>query len=159
MITCVRSTCRSPATAGLAIDPPRREAWLVEWHADAFLLSPVCERHADALTVPAGWLLHDDRQPTHGLFAERSVAAASGQGTVTRLDHRRARRERVVEEPTLFATDETTGDDATGDRAGDTLRNPGGDWIGDPDERHTELLDVDERTPLLARAFRASQAS
>ena len=161
----MRPHCPNRVAAGLAINPPRQEAWLLPWPDDPYLISPICDEHAEALTVPAGWLLHDERDGASALFAERSVAATE-PATVTRLDHRRARREVEAEELTLFDTSpaDSASDDV--DRADDTVEpvttdqhNAGAEWIGEPDERHTELLDVDDKTPLLARAFRASQAS
>ena len=165
VISCVRTQCQSPVAAGLAVNPPRREAWLIPWPEDPFLITPICDDHAESITVPSGWLLHDEREGATSLFAERSFAA-NETATVTRLDHRRARRALDVEELTLFALpasepmpatlegiDEENQQDAA---AQDHTANQ---WIGEPGERHTELLDVDEKTPLLARAFRASQAS
>jgi hypothetical protein len=145
--------------------------WLIDWPIDPILISPICSKHAEALSVPAGWLLHDDRDGESSLFAERSVAAADSTGstraTVARLDHRRAQRDCVVEELQLFEVPESDETAVAADRSpaqcnAETAglgHNPGAEWIGEPEERSNELLEVDAATPLLARAFRASQAS
>ncbi len=151
-------------SAGLAIDSPRCEAWLIEWPDDPFLISPICKKHADTLSVPPGWLIHDERDGETSLFADRSVArAATTRATVAHLDERRARREAATEELTLFETPvHENPDDSGRNSASDDQteqHNIGAEWIGDPDERHSDMLDVDATTPLLERAFRASQAS
>ena len=61
---CMRSDCQQTATAQLTYDYARQAVWLVpltndvepgEW--------PMCTRHANALNVPRGWEIHDDREP------------------------------------------------------------------------------------------------
>ncbi len=202
----MRTLCHETADAALAIDPPRREAWLIDLADEPEFVSPICARHADLMSVPAGWLLHDERDGASALFAKRCIAerpdaerraaltattspAEDEEATVTRLDHRRARLQRILEEPTLFEPGHpgTRGHDseaadipAASGTTDDTMppgandhspdadvssddtaakHNAGAEWIGEPDDRHNDLLDVDGSTPLLARAFRSSQAS
>lgn len=146
---------------GLAIDAPSGEVWLIDWPEDAVLLSPMCSHHADALTVPAGWLLHDNRGDTNpALFADRSVARAKPIAMVTALAPQRAKGHEVVESQTLF--DETLGAETDVDPnslAASSTRPRNRGLIGKPEDRHSKMLDVDNSTPLLERAFRSSQAS
>ena len=67
-MTCVR--CSSNSTSCLTYAYERREAWLVD--SEGSILPgtryPLCTTHADRVTPPLGWILHDRRsQPT--LFA------------------------------------------------------------------------------------------
>jgi len=163
MIMCVRTECSDPASAGLAVDSARREAWLIELPDDATLMIPVCSAHADVLSVPAGWMIHDNRDDAgSALFADRSVPEAPARATVTRLDHRRARRSTKLEEPTLFGSNTTPTDSEIESQTPEEEPPSQSDddaWTGRAGAHHSEMLDVDDATPLLARAFRSSQAS
>jgi hypothetical protein len=67
-MTCVRCSSRSTSCLTYAYD--RREAWLVDsgGSVDPGTRYPLCTKHADRVTPPQGWVLHDRRsQPT--LFA------------------------------------------------------------------------------------------
>ena len=58
---CNRSACGDTAAASLSFDYEARAAWLIDAaqpHPATYLL---CQRHADALSVPIGWTLHDNR--------------------------------------------------------------------------------------------------
>jgi len=163
MVMCVRTQCPDPTTVGLAVDSRRREAWLVDLPEDATLLIPVCTAHADALSVPVGWMIHDNRGSVgSALFADRSVPEAPAKATVTRLDHRRARRSTKIDEPTLFGADKTSPE--TDADSPNTNNDPPAEsddeaWTGRSAAQQNEMLEVDDATPMLARAFRASQAS
>lgn len=67
-MTCVR--CSSNSTSCLTYAYERREAWLVDSKGSPApgTRYPLCTVHADRVTPPVGWVLHDRRsQPT--LFA------------------------------------------------------------------------------------------
>ncbi|MEN8113744.1 MAG: DUF3499 family protein [Actinomycetota bacterium] len=64
-MTCVRCSALSTSCLSYAYD--RREAWLVdrEGPLDEGTRYPLCTAHADRVTPPVGWILHDRRsQPT-----------------------------------------------------------------------------------------------
>ncbi len=68
-MTCVR--CSSHPTSCLTYAYERREAWLVDSEGSVApgTRYPLCTTHADRVTPPVGWVLHDRRsQPT--LFAQ-----------------------------------------------------------------------------------------
>jgi len=162
MVTCARTECSDLASVGLAVDSIRREAWLVDLPDDATLMIPICTTHADALSVPAGWMIHDNRDDAgSALFADRSVAEAPAKATVTRLDHRRARRSTKLEEPTLFGSNAAPTDSDIESQTPEEEPPSRTDdaWTGHAGTHPSELLEVDDATPLLARAFRSSQAS
>ncbi len=64
---CSRPLCSAAARAGFSFDPRN----LVVWVHDVFDLGPqgqpLCDEHAAALTVPAGWTLEDRRIDTRSL--------------------------------------------------------------------------------------------
>lgn len=67
-MTCVR--CSSIPTSSLTYAYERREAWLVDCgnSEEPGTRYPLCTNHANRVTAPVGWVLHDRRsQPT--LFA------------------------------------------------------------------------------------------
>jgi hypothetical protein len=64
-MTCVR--CSSIPTSSLTYAYERREAWLVDHEGSALTGTryALCTVHADRVTAPVGWVLHDRRsQPT-----------------------------------------------------------------------------------------------
>lgn len=64
-MTCVRCSARSTSCLSYAYD--RREAWLYDSGGanDEGTRYPLCTAHADRVTPPVGWVLHDRRaQPT-----------------------------------------------------------------------------------------------
>lgn len=165
MVRCARGTCSREAVAGLGYDPVARSIWLVDLPGDDHQVLALCAGHADNLTVPHGWDSHDERsgEPRFWSFApsveaELEVAAASPP---TRIDHARARREIVVEELELFgssggeadasSTDDGASEDAPIEVGARGSLIPGVDAVAETAELH-----VDDGTPLLARAFRAS---
>lgn len=68
--TCVR--CPTPPIATLTYAYDRREAWLfdAETGRPRGTSYPMCGSHADRVTTPIGWVLHDRRSPS----AEADVA-------------------------------------------------------------------------------------
>ncbi len=61
MVTCVR--CPTPPSATLTYAYERREAWLFDAPEEQQngTSYPMCDAHADAVTIPIGWVLHDRR--------------------------------------------------------------------------------------------------
>lgn len=59
---CARPGCGAPATATLRFQSTAREAWLVVIDEDAPRAEgDLCARHAEALVLPRGWTLRDER--------------------------------------------------------------------------------------------------
>ena len=59
---CARPGCGSAATATLRFQPTLRQAWLVDLDENAARTQgDLCRRHAEALVLPRGWELHDER--------------------------------------------------------------------------------------------------
>lgn len=60
--SCARPACAAPAAATLAYDYAGQTVWVdplaVESHP---MTHDLCGRHADTLSVPRGWQLHDRR--------------------------------------------------------------------------------------------------
>ncbi len=61
---CGRVGCGEPAVSVLLIAPLEASAWLVTpKHPSALEGVPLCEGHADRISVPFGWNLTDERPP------------------------------------------------------------------------------------------------
>jgi hypothetical protein len=74
--TCARPTCAEPAQATLDYDYANRTVWLSSLTGEATPRAhDLCDRHADSLSVPRGWVLHDDRENAAGMFAPSEVAS------------------------------------------------------------------------------------
>jgi hypothetical protein len=59
---CARPGCGAPATATLRFQSTAREAWLVAIDQDAPRAEgDLCTPHAEALVLPRGWTLRDER--------------------------------------------------------------------------------------------------
>ncbi len=60
---CVR--CSAPPSAVLSYAYDVREAWLVDFAGERIDGTgyPLCVTHADRITPPLGWVLHDRRVP------------------------------------------------------------------------------------------------
>jgi hypothetical protein len=170
MARCARGTCGREAVAGLGYDPVHRAVWLIDLPGDEQQVLALCGAHADNLTVPDGWFSQDDRTGAPRLWSLGPVEP--GSGTVTRparLDHARARRQTDVEVLELFAEEsvgepspaETGDEDPTVviDESSDAGIDLGARSVLIPGASAVEAdgLEVDESTPLLARAFRASR--
>jgi hypothetical protein len=62
MAACTR--CPTTATALLTFAYAARESWLADLESrPAPAGIALCDRHADAITPPVGWVLHDRRAP------------------------------------------------------------------------------------------------
>ena len=119
----------------------------------------LCQRHADGLTVPAGWVIDDRRDPTWRLFRPGPDEIASAEATpdnadspATRLRQRGRRgaskRNAQIELPGVTPSDGAE----PGPEAGDAA-----DGRGAPTNRADDDRVVQRRRPtpgsLLGRAF------
>ncbi|NOX29707.1 MAG: DUF3499 family protein [Actinobacteria bacterium] len=151
---CVRLGCLEAAVAGIALDPEHQRVWIVDIPADDPRYIGMCHSHTDLLTVPVGWSTIDERCAQIALFGLASPRAGSN-----RHQHRVQRRRPAPQRdprtsPRLF--DDEPADPIPVEQEPAATSEP---WIGKPERRHNPLLDTDEESPLLARAFRASRAS
>jgi hypothetical protein len=177
---CARAGCGAPASVTLRFQPTQRQAWLVELDEhSARTQGDLCNRHADALVLPRGWELHDERAPSRtpaavGDAAEPASASKNGDGKGTRrvrvprkaatTDGPRAPAPLPGLEP---ATDESAesaesdgSDEKLDDEAGDRATNSAATvqfGTGDDDVEEALGAILDARTPLLQRAFRNSK--
>lgn len=140
--------------------------WIVDLPAGDPRYIGVCRTHTELLTVPEGWTITEERHAQAALFEVASprrvrrtpaqrVAAATG--SLAHLDHRRP-----ADSPAplqLFEAEADAEDPTEPAREIVAEPTPDSSWVGDAQHRHTELHDVDEESPLLQRAFRASRAS
>jgi hypothetical protein len=58
---CNRTGCGAPATASLSFAYEEQAAWLVDATEPHPATYGLCAHHADALRVPVGWTLRDER--------------------------------------------------------------------------------------------------
>jgi Protein of unknown function (DUF3499) len=166
---CARAGCGAPASVTLRFQPTQRQAWLVELDEhSARTQGDLCNRHADALVLPRGWELHDERAPSRtpelGDATDATTAAQNGNGKATR-------RVRVPRK--AAPTDDTHGpaplpglepaaasDETTADGSGEPATNGAATvrfGAGDDDVEEALGAILDARTPLLQRAFRNSK--
>lgn len=61
MRLCGRPGCDEPATATFTFNSRLQTAWLDHFGETPASAGHVCQRHADTLTPPRGWELHDRR--------------------------------------------------------------------------------------------------
>jgi hypothetical protein len=71
---CNRSDCGEPAAATLSFDYEQRAAWLGDITQPHPATYALCRRHADGLSVPKGWTLHDTRAAGDGSGAEAQAS-------------------------------------------------------------------------------------
>ncbi len=89
---CGRVGCGEPTASVLLIAPQETEAWLVAPnHPSALDGVPLCEVHADRISVPFGWNLTDDRPPKRR--GRRKKAAARPARKVQPADKKQPARE------------------------------------------------------------------
>jgi hypothetical protein len=73
---CARPGCNAEANATLTYDYGNGAAWVDRLSDEPHPMThDMCERHADALSVPRGWRL-EDRRVVEPLFRERSYLAS-----------------------------------------------------------------------------------
>lgn len=97
MRSCRKTACRWPAAASLSFRYATKEVWLLDLSAEADpSLYDLCPHHADALTVPQGWVRVDQRSsaevPVEPAASDRVPASspapayAPGGGPASRYD-------------------------------------------------------------------------
>ena len=67
MRSCTKMGCRWPAAATLSYRYTTAEVWLSDLAEDHPSTHDLCPHHADALRVPRGWTLVDDRCPAEAV--------------------------------------------------------------------------------------------
>ena len=73
---CARPTCSTQAVVTLSYDYTGRNVWLDDLaEADDPANHDLCERHAERVTAPQGWSLHDRRIVTPVWLAVDSRAS------------------------------------------------------------------------------------
>jgi hypothetical protein len=111
---CERPGCAEPAAVAFGFDPARQLVWLAALDAvSTTSAGALCRRHADAMVVPRGWWLDDQRVQVPTLFRpgddpEPVVAADPGAEAPTppaKPKRRRADRPKV-EQPPLASGEE-----------------------------------------------------
>jgi Protein of unknown function (DUF3499) len=147
---CARPGCGAPATATLRFQSTQRQAWLVELDENAARTQgDLCPRHAAALVLPRGWVLHDERAPVgwspvaNGTTAE-NVETREGTEPIAEPVSDPAPVPEPEPEPAASAEPAPRGVPAQ--------FGPNDDDDSDVEEALGEILDA--RTPLLQRAFR-----
>lgn len=160
-LSCSRIGCDSVAVASFSFDALNQLAWLdtvVEARGAGFL----CQHHAERLTPPLGWSLLDRRSPEPKLFVAPAARSAAPTAAKPERAPKRTRASRARHPKNPPAGDqETHGLPAPEPAAGAATV---GDELpfDDPppmptvwSPRNLPALDedIDDRTPLLARAF------
>jgi Protein of unknown function (DUF3499) len=166
---CARAGCATPAVTTLRFEPTLRQAWLVDLdEAAARTQGDLCHRHAEALVLPRGWKLHDERSDRESSPAEPPATLVTKSSRRTRVRARPAATEPEVEpvepvEPVeiepVVAPDQLPGLEPAAARNGNGSV-PAQFGANDSDEEvDTAALNavLDARTPLLQRAFRNAQ--
>ena len=168
---CDRLGCRESATAALLMAPQDTEAWLIDPDHDA---APdgvgLCEIHADRITVPFGWSFSDERSLTktskkrrtkRTVVAKPSKSTGSESSVKSPLSPKtqKASKPKTSKVPVSkskpVAESKKPGKTSTESTAAKSSEDDtqGAFWAGD-----VENL-PGESTPLLKRAFRATQDS
>lgn len=86
-LACARLGCTERAHTVLVFEPGSAAAWLmhaVEAHRTQGIL--LCRTHADVITVPLGWNLVDERDPTWEPVVSTSSGGADPDPVATALD-------------------------------------------------------------------------
>jgi hypothetical protein len=66
--TCAKPGCNVSASATLTYDYSARTAWVELLDSEAHPMRyDLCTDHADALRVPRGWVLRDERADAHAI--------------------------------------------------------------------------------------------
>jgi hypothetical protein len=164
-LTCSRIGCDAPAVASFSFDALNQLAWLdtvVEARGAGFL----CQVHAERLTPPRGWSLLDRRSPEPKLFVAPEVIPEASAGSrrepkrESKRDPKRSRAVRARHAKSAAAADaaESPAPPSTTKRSSDEPELPFDAPPPPPatwSPRNLPALDedIDDRTPLLARAF------
>ena len=66
--TCAKPSCSVSASSTLTYDYGAQTVWLERLNPEAHPMRyDLCTDHADALRVPRGWVLRDERAPAHAI--------------------------------------------------------------------------------------------
>lgn len=154
---CVRPDCDLPAAARLSAAFGDGVGWLCD--IDGSEVSPhdylLCARHADSLTLPRSWELHDQRSRRIASFP--TPARSSTPEPISAPE--------PVDEPaTPVQQDQAEAGSEPDRRPLSVTPDPGDDRSDAPPTRSAEAPaaaydpaeEVDDSTPLLSRAFRAA---
>jgi hypothetical protein len=152
---CARPGCPTPATATLRFQPTLRQAWLVDLDETAARTQgDLCRRHAEALVLPRGWELHDQRTDRPRLVEGSPAERRSPAPRRVRVRRRAGATdpERVPSRLPGFEPVVVPNGSAARSVPAQFGANDG---VEVDDEALSTILDA--RTPLLRRAFRNSQ--
>jgi hypothetical protein len=149
---CARPGCGAPATATLRFQSTQRQAWLVELDENAARTQgDLCPRHAAALVLPRGWVLHDERAPTTWSPVANGATVEKVESTPVEVGEPVAEAEpEPAPEPEPVSEPEVRAEHAP--RGAPAQFGPNDEDDSDVEEALGEILDA--RTPLLQRAFR-----
>ena len=77
---CERPGCSQPAEVTYGIDADHLTVWIAPLvHPDEARAGVLCRRHADAMVVPLGWMLDDQRELVPRLFKAPAIEAPSAE--------------------------------------------------------------------------------
>lgn len=98
---CERPACSEVAVVAYRFDASRLLVELLSEIGEVSTSGALCRRHADALVVPRGWTLDDQRDPTPRLFtvATNSASAAAKRESTPPRSRSRKRRDPEVTDP------------------------------------------------------------
>ena len=142
---CERPGCSQPAEVAYRIEPDQLSVWLgLNDSSGADEPNLLCGRHADAMVVPLGWSLDDQREPVPRLFRPPAPVAAVAS---SRPPSRRATPSAGAAQPGSAQPGPAQLD------FGDDEPPPVGEWrpVFDESDDLGGLLQA--HSPLLARAF------
>jgi hypothetical protein len=158
-LTCSRIGCDAVAVASFSFDALNQLAWLdtvVEARGAGFL----CQVHAERLTPPRGWSLLDRRSPEPKLFVAPEVIPDSSDGSKRERAPKRGRASRARHAkgaPASEVADAPGANPATGQPSAEPElpfdAPPPMPTTWSPRNLPALDEDIDDRTPLLARAF------
>jgi Protein of unknown function (DUF3499) len=157
---CARPGCGAPAATTLRFEPTLRQAWLVDLDESAARTQgDLCHRHAEALVLPSGWKLHDERSDASSRRVDTPAERASERSPRRVRVRRRASTNGSSPEhapsqlpgfePVVVPTNGHASPDA---RVIPAQFGANDDDLDTDDDALSAILDA--RTPLLRRAFR-----
>jgi hypothetical protein len=157
MTGCARPTCAGDAEVGLGYDAVNRVAWLVTLDGQPENLLGLCVRHAERVTLPAGWVGRDDRSGDPTLWLPAAGPSSAGGADVTRLPAApRGAHPLVPDDEAVVVEELPLWSDERHDPAAHLAEDLYRDHqrtLREPDGRPD---DAAPHSPLLTRAFRAA---
>ena len=165
-LACARLGCTERAHTVLVFEPGSAAAWLmhaVEAHRTQGIL--LCRVHADVVTVPMGWNLVDERDPTWEPVVTSAAPAPAPEpeptATAKAVPDPPLAEAEVVEIPVgsteadEAAFEEVVAAQWTEDQEQDEVGTPTLFAVGEEEDEQSEAGSGAD-TPLLNRAFRAA---